>query len=226
MFVLWKDKKEEMLVMKKSIKATLLGSAAVLMSVSLAACGNSNTEKVTKKSTAFKTEKAQSKQETSNSIVSSSVASSLSSQSSARSSLMNSSSNSSVNSDSSSKVATKDITPQQMGILLAMDQEPEVIDEYVNDNHLWYGIDNGNGETSGYNFISTHGDGTANIYWKVNGDMVTFKRLNPNSGNCVADEKLMTRTVSVSQLVQKYYSTPEQQSKVNNDVNHLQQGDN
>ena len=33
MFVLWKDKKEEMLVMKKSIKATLLGSAAVLKRV-------------------------------------------------------------------------------------------------------------------------------------------------------------------------------------------------
>ena len=216
-----KIEKEEMLFMKKSIKTTLLGSAAVLMSVSLAACGNSNASKSTKKTTAPKTEKVQKKSSassatsaTESSAVSSSVSSEASSMSSA---------------SSSSTVSAKNITPQQMGIILAMDQEPDVISNYLG-NSLWYGVANssngGTDETNGYNYISTHGDGTADIYWQVNGDMVTFKRLDPNSGDCVADEKMMTKTVPVSQLVQKYYSTPQQQSQVNNDANQLKQGNN
>ena len=207
--------------MKKSVKTTLLGSAAVLMSVSLAACGNSNASKSTKKTTAPKTEKVQKKSSassatsaTESSAVSSSVSSEASSMSSA---------------SSSSTVSAKNITPQQMGIILAMDQEPDVISNYLG-NSLWYGVANssngGTDETNGYNYISTHGDGTADIYWQVNGDMVTFKRLDPNSGDCVADEKMMTKTVPVSQLVQKYYSTPQQQSQVNNDANQLKQGNN
>ena len=116
-----------------------------------------------------------------------------------------------------------------MGIILAMDQEPDVISNYLG-NSLWYGVANSNNggtdETNEYNYISTHGDGTADIYWQVNGDMVTFKRLDPNSGDCVADEKMMTKTVPVAQLVQKYYSTPQQQSQVNNDANQLKQGNN
>ena len=207
--------------MKKSVKTTLLGSAAVLMSVSLAACGNSNAGKSTKKTTAPKTEKVQKKSSassatsaTESSAVSSSVSSEASSMSSA---------------SSSSTVSAKNITPQQMGIILAMDQEPDVISNYLG-NSLWYGVANssngGTDETNGYNYISTHGDGTADIYWQVNGDMVTFKRLDPNSGDCVADEKMMTKTVPVSQLVQKYYSTPQQQSQVNNDANQLKQGNN
>ena len=207
--------------MKKSVKTTLLGSAAVLMSVSLAACGNSSASKSTKKTTAPKTEKVQKKSSVSSATSaaeSSTVSSSVSSEASSMSSA-----------SSSSTVSAQNLTPQQMGILLAMDQEPDVISNYLG-NSLWYGVVNssngGTNETNGYNYISTHGDGTADIYWQVNGDMVTFKRLDPNSGDCVADEKMMTKTVPVSQLVQKYYSTPQQQSQVNNDANQLKQGNN
>lgn len=216
-----KIEKEEMLFMKKSVKTTLLGSAAVLMSVSLAACGNSSASKSTKKTTAPKTEKVQKKSSVSSATSaaeSSTVSSSVSSEASSMSSA-----------SSSSTVSAQNLTPQQMGILLAMDQEPDVISNYLG-NSLWYGVANssngGTDETNGYNYISTHGDGTADIYWQVNGDMVTFKRLDPNSGDCVADEKMMTKTVPVSQLVQKYYSTPQQQSQVNNDANQLKQGNN
>lgn len=216
-----KIEKEEMLFMKKLVKTTLLGSAAVLMSVSLAACGNSNASKSPKKTTAPKTEKVQSKKSSASSASSASESSAVSSSASSEASSMSSAS-------SSSTVSAKNLTPQQMGILLAMDQEPDVISDYLG-NALWYGVsnnDDGNTETNGYNYISTHGDGTANIYWQVNGNMVTFKRLDPNSGDCVADEKLMTKTIPVSQLIQKYYSTPQQQSQVNNDANQLKQGNN
>lgn len=216
-----KIEKEEMLFMKKSIKTTLLGSAAVLMSVSLAACGNSSASKSTKKTTAPKTEKVQ-KKSSASSATSAAESSAVSSSASSEASSMSSAS-------SSSTVSAQNLTPQQMGILLAMDQEPDVISNYLG-NSLWYGVANSNNggtdETNGYNYISTHGDGTADIYWQVNGDMVTFKRLDPNSGDCVADEKMMTKTVPVAQLVQKYYSTPQQQSQVNNDANQLKQGNN
>lgn len=217
-----KIEKEEMLFMKKSVKATLLGSAAVLMSVSLAACRNSSASKSTKKTTAPKTEKVQSKKSSTSSATSAAESSAISSSVSSKASSMSSAS-------SSSTVSAQNLTPQQMGILLAMDQEPDVISNYLG-NSLWYGVANssngGTNETNGYNYISTHGDGTADIYWQVNSDMVTFKRLDPNSGDCVADEKMMTKTVPVSQLVQKYYSTPQQQSQVNNDANQLKQGNN
>ena len=208
--------------MKKSVKATLLGSAAVLMSVSLAACRNSSASKSTKKTTAPKTEKVQSKKSSTSSATSAAESSAISSSVSSKASSMSSAS-------SSSTVSAQNLTPQQMGIILAMDQEPDVISNYLG-NSLWYGVANssngGTNETNGYNYISTHGDGTADIYWQVNSDMVTFKRLDPNSGDCVADEKMMTKTVPVSQLVQKYYSTPQQQSQVNNDANQLKQGNN
>lgn len=217
-----KIEKEEMLFMKKSVKATLLGSAAVLMSVSLAACRNSSASKSTKKTTAPKTEKVQSKKSSTSSATSAAESSAISSSVSSKASSMSSAS-------SSSTVSAQNLTPQQMGIILAMDQEPDVISNYLG-NSLWYGVANssngGTNETNGYNYISTHGDGTADIYWQVNSDMVTFKRLDPNSGDCVADEKMMTKTVPVSQLVQKYYSTPQQQSQVNNDANKLRQGNN
>lgn len=205
--------------MGKSIKKVLLGSVMVLMLIMLAACGNSNVSKPTQKTTTSKKEQVQSKKASRSSVMGTSESSLFSDNRSLESSSMSSA--------SSSRVAVKNLTPQQMGIILAMDQEPEVISDYLG-NALWYGVvDNSNGgddEIKGYNYISTHGDGTADIYWKVNGDVVTFKQLDPNSGDCVADEKLMTKTIPVSQLIQKYYSTPQQQNQVNNDANQLKQG--
>ena len=206
-----KIEKEKMLFMKKSIKTTLLGSAAVLMSVSLAACGNSSASKSTKKTTTPKTEKVQSKKSSTSSATSAAESSAVSSSSAS----------------SSSTVSAQNLTPQQMGILLAMDQEPDILGGSDGSAlPLWYGVVNNNDgssdDTVGYNYFTTHGDGTADIYWKVNGNMVTFKRLDPNSGDCVADEKMMTKTIPVSELIQKYYSTPQQQSQVNNAANQMQ----
>lgn len=214
-----KIEKEEMLFMKKSIKTTLLGSAAVLMSVSLAACGNSSASKSTKKTTALKTEKVQ-KKSSASSATSAAESSAVSSSASSEASSMSSAS-------SSSTVSAQNLTPQQMGILLAMDQEPDILGGSDGSAlPLWYGVVNNNDgssdDTVGYNYFTTHGDGTADIYWKINGNMVTFKRLDPNSGDCVADEKMMTKTIPVSELIQKYYSTPQQQSQVNNAANQMQ----
>ena len=130
-----KIEKEEMLFMKKLVKTTLLGSAAVLMSVSLAACGNSNASKSPKKTTVPKTEKVQSKKSSVSSAISAAESSAVSSSTSSEASSMSSASS------SSSTVSAKNLTPQQMGILLAMDQEPDVISNYLG-NALWYGVSN------------------------------------------------------------------------------------
>ena len=215
-----KIEKEEMLFMKKSVKTTLFGSAAVLMSVSLAACGNLSASKSPKKTTAPKTEKVQPKKSSASSATSAAESSVVSSSASSEASSMSSAS-------SSSTVSAQNLTPQQMGILLAMDQEPDILGGSDGSAlPLWYGVVNNNDgssdDTVGYNYFTTHGDGTADIYWKINGNMVTFKRLDPNSGDCVADEKMMTKTIPVSELIQKYYSTPQQQSQVNNAANQMQ----
>lgn len=206
--------------MKKGFKTLIMISTTMATSFLLVACGNSSSnssDKEARESTTQQVKKKSSKQ--SNEIDSKSSSSITVSSSS------DSAESTSSSSESSSTLPTS-VTPQQMGIILAMNQEPEVIEEYLG-NALWYGVDNEtDGPTNGYNYISTHGDGTANIYWKVEGDNVTFKRMDPNSGTCVADEKLMTKTVPVSQLIQQYYATPEQQEQVNQDANKLKTGDN
>lgn len=91
---------------------------------------------------------------------------------------------------------------------------------------LWFASSDDNDtnvELAGFDAITTHGDGTANLYYKLNGNNVIIKKMDPNSGNCVANEKLMTITVPVSQIMQNYL-TPQQQSQVNNDANQLKQG--
>lgn len=216
-----KIEKEEMLFMKKSIKTTLLGSAAVLMSVSLAACGNSSASKSTKKTTAPKTEKVQKKSSATSAAESSAVSSSASSEASSMSSA-----------SSSSTVSAQNLTPQQLGILVVLNQNPQLLQNLNTSSDdpvgLWYASSNDNNtspELAGFDAITTHGDGTANLYYKLNGNNVIIKKMDPNSGNCVADEKLMTITVPVSQIMQNY-STPQQQSQVNNDANKLRQGNN
>ena len=214
-----------MLFMKKSVKTTLLGSAAVLMSVSLAACGNSSASKSTKKTTAPKTEKVQKKSSVS-SATSAAESSAVSSSASSEASSMSSASS------SSSTVSAQNLTPQQLGILVVLNQNPQLLQNLNTSSDdptgLWYASSDNNNtspELAGFDAITTHGDGTANLYYKLNGNNVIIKKMDPNSGNCVADEKLMTITVPVSQIMQNY-STQQQQNQVNNDANKLRQGNN
>ena len=211
--------------MKKSVKTTLLGSAAVLMSVSLAACGNSSASKSTKKTTAPKTEKVQKKSSVS-SATSAAESSAVSSSASSEASSMSSASS------SSSTVSAQNLTPQQLGILVVLNQNPQLLQNLNTSSDdptgLWYASSDNNNtspELAGFDAITTHGDGTANLYYKLNGNNVIIKKMDPNSGNCVADEKLMTITVPVSQIMQNY-STQQQQNQVNNDANKLRQGNN
>ena len=222
-----KIEKEEMLFMKKSIKTTLLGSAAVLMSVSLAACGNSNASKSTKKTTAPKTEKVQ-KKSSASSATSAAESSAVSSSASSEASSMSSASS------SSSTVSAQNLTPQQLGILVALNQNPQLLQNLNagsdDPTGLWFASCNSNNDGSssnldGFDVLTTHGDGTADLYYKLDGNNVIIQKLDPNSGDCVADEKMMTITVPVSQIMQNY-STPQQQSQVNNDANKLRQGNN
>lgn len=222
-----KIEKEEMLFMKKLVKTTLLGSAAVLMSVSLAACGNSNASKSTKKTTAPKTEKVQSKKSSASSANSASESSAVSSSASSEASSMSSAS-------SSSTVSAQNLTPQQLGILVALNQNPQLLQNLNASSDdptgLWFASCNSNNDGSssnldGFDVLTTHGDGTADLYYKLDGNNVIIQKMDPNSGDCVADEKMMTITVPVSQIMQNY-STPQQQSQVNNDANKLRQGNN
>ena len=165
-----------MLFMKKSIKTTLLGSAAVLMSVSLAACGNSNASKSTKKTTAPKTEKVQSKKSSASSASSDSESSAVSSSASSETSSMSSAS-------SSSTVSAQNLTPQQLGILVVLNQNPQLLQSLNASSDdptgLWYASSNDNNtspELAGFDAITTHGDGTANLYYKLNGNNVIIKK--------------------------------------------------
>lgn len=109
-----KIEKKEMLFIKRSVKTTLLGSAAVLMPFSLAACGNSNASKSIKKTTAPKTENVQSKKSSVSSATNAAESSAILSSASSEASSMS-------NAISSSTLSTQNLTPQQMEMLLAME---------------------------------------------------------------------------------------------------------
>ena len=171
-----KIEKGEMLFMKKSVKTTLLGSAAVLMSVSLAACGNSSASKSTKKTTAPKTEKVQ-KKSSASSATSAAESSAVSSSASSEASSMSSASS------SSSTVSAKNLTPQQLGILVVLNQNPQLLQNLNTSSDdptgLWYASSDDNNtspELAGFDAITTHGDGTANLYYKLNGNNVIIKK--------------------------------------------------
>lgn len=204
------------------LSKTLTGAIIAASALTLGACGNHAAKKASDSTP--KTEKTSKLAKQSSSLKSSSIESSTISSSNQSSASSSSQATSSLSSSSSSAVSAQKLTPQQVGVLLEMKLQPQML-SYKDDNgklHLWYGVDNTQGDASqGFNILTPHGDGTATLYYQVQGDNVIVKQMDPNSGTCVADEKLKTTTIPLAQLTQNY-STPQQQATVNNYVNELQ----
>ena len=202
------------------MKKTILSLGIICLgALTLAGCGNQN--KVPQKTAAPKTEQKakkdtdnESKAESDNQANDSdSVESSVATASSAT---------------TTNKQATNDpqVTPQQLGTMVAFLQNPNWFKEYLKEGTMYYGTNNpkmvvGGDEVAGYDFVSGNGDPTSYIYYKKDGDTVTIKDVEPHGSQCVADTGFTTRTVSYHNLLQDYYQSQGQKDEVNNDASQL-----
>lgn len=209
--------------LSKSITGVIIVSLALM----LGACGHHTVSHTAKKNTTNVSKVKKSSKAIRSSLVMSSITSS-----SINSEEQNSTSTSQVASkvgSNSNSISAQQLTPQQLGILVTMNQDPALLKGVGGklggpNGGLWYGTpDQGpnSGETAGFYCMTTDGDGELDLYYKLDGNNVIIKKDDPNSGSCVADYKMMTLTIPVSQIMRNY-TTPQQQNIVNNYANRIQ----
>ena len=125
-----------------------------------------------------------------------------------------------TSSASSSSQSTKEITvdDKTVGVFLALLYFPDTFKEYVSQGVMQYGSSD-----NGFSYISTGGDPTGWIYYKVSGDTVTYKHVDTSdSSKPVAEMPMVTETISLSRLEKDYYVSQAQQAEVNGYVKEVQ----
>ncbi|MRN07036.1 hypothetical protein EAI26_06510 [Lactobacillus sp. 0.1XD8-4] len=170
------------------IKKKILIVAMSLMPLTLAGCGNSQ----------------------SNNQAKSSTSSSQSSVTAQRSSSSNKAQ------EHTSTASESNLSPQQLGTLVALYQDPDWFKEYLKDGFMYYGTEDGSGKKiADYNYVTANGDPTSFIYFKQNGDDVTIKQVIPEGDESVAEASLHTKHITVSRLLSDYYVNQSQKDEVN-----------
>lgn len=131
-------------------------------------------------------------------------------------------------SDSSAK-ASSTATPTKVddktaGILLLLLVEPNWMKQYIGSDFFCYGPageNPGGSETAGYSYITANGDPSSFVYYKIDGDNVTYKMWVPSASGDVAGGHFETKTVSLTTLENDYYVTQSQKNEVNGYVHQL-----
>lgn len=119
-------------------------------------------------------------------------------------------------SSSTSTASESNLSPQQLGTLVALYQDPDWFKEYLKDGFMYYGTEDGSGkDIAGYNYVTANGDPTSYIYFKQNGDDVTIKQVIPKGDESVAEASLHTKHITVSRLLSDYYVNQSQKDEVN-----------
>lgn len=116
---------------------------------------------------------------------------------------------------SSSRSATTTVDDKTVGVLLALLYSPDWFKEWVNQGQMSYGVAGSDfGSLQGYSYITAGVSGSSYLYYKLDGDTITYKYY-----ASATDEE--TKTVSLSQLEKDYYVTQSQKDEVNGYVNKL-----
>lgn len=173
------------------IKKKILITSTALIMMTLTGCGNSQSNSQANSSTS-------------------------SSQSSVTAQQSSSSNKAQEQSRSTSTASESNLSPQQLGTLVALYQDPDWFKEYLKDGIMYYGTEDGSGkEIAGYNYVTANGDPTSYIYFKQNGDDVTIKQVIPEGDESVAEASLHTKHITVSRLLSDYYVNQSQKDEVN-----------
>ena len=191
--------------MKKSIVIT----SALVSCFLLTACGSQSSSSKESSSTAAQSSTAKS-------------SSKKSSHSDSQIHKASSSSDSSTTASSTAKTAKVD--DKTTGVMLALLVEPDWFKEYIGNDFFCYspaGENPINDAVADYSYLTANGDPTSFLYYKVDGDTVTYKMWEVSDSENVADGHFETKTVSLSNLEKDYYVTQSQKDEVNSYVSQL-----
>lgn len=191
--------------MKKSIVIT----SALMSCFLLTACGSQSSSSKESSSTAAQSSTAKS-------------SSKKSSHSDSQIQKASSSSDSSTTASSTAKTAKVD--DKTTGVMLALLVESDWFKEYIGNDFFCYspaGENPINDAVADYSYLTANGDPTSFLYYKVNGDTVTYKMWEVSDSESVADGHFEIRTVSLSNLEKDYYVTQSQKDEVNGYVSQL-----
>lgn len=131
-------------------------------------------------------------------------------------------STSSTTTSSSTKGNDQDLTTQQLGTLVALYKAPDWFKQYIDDGTMYYDENSDySSEVRGYSCITANGDPTSFIYFKRNGNDVTVKMVEPKGDETVAEASMITHHITVSQLIDDYYTNQSQKDEVNGYANKL-----
>lgn len=191
--------------MKKSIVIT----SALVSCFLLTACGSQSS----------------SSKESSSTVAQSSTAKSSSKKSSQSDSQIQKASSSSDSSATTSSTAkTAKVDDKTTGVMLALLVEPDWFKEYIGNDFFCYSPAGENpisDAVADYSYLTANGDPTSFLYYKVDGDTVTYKMWEVSDSENVADGHFETKTVSLSNLEKDYYVTQSQKDEVNSYVSQL-----
>jgi hypothetical protein len=124
---------------------------------------------------------------------------------------------------SSNGSQTTTLDDRTVGVLVSLLAAPEFVKRCVDQNELHYGTNSDNGdEVQGYNYITSNGDPTGYIYYQRNGNTITYKMWVPDANGYVATGHFVTKTATISRLINDYYSNQAQKSEVDGYVSKLQ----
>lgn len=191
--------------MKKSIVIT----SALVSCFLLTACGSQSSSSKESSSTATQSSTAKS-------------SSKKSSHSDSQIQKASSSSDSSTTASSTAKTAKVD--DKTTGVMLALLVEPDWFKEYIGNDFFCYSPAGENpisDAVADYSYLTANGDPTSFLYYKVDGDTVTYKMWEVSDSENVADGHFETKTVSLSNLEKDYYVTQSQKDEVNSYVSQL-----
>lgn len=180
--------------MKKSIVITSVLISCFL----LTACGSQSSSSKESSSTAAQSSTAKS-------------SSKKSSHSDSQIQKASSSSDSSTTASSTAKTAKVD--DKTTGVMLALLVEPDWFKEYIGNDFFCYspaGENPINDAVADYSYLTANGDPTSFLYYKVDGDTVTYKMWEVSDSENVTDGHFETKTVSLSNLEKDYYVTQSQ----------------
>ncbi|MGM9888986.1 MAG: hypothetical protein ACI31L_07980, partial [Limosilactobacillus sp.] len=181
------------------MKKSIIMISALMSCFLLTACGNqSSSSSKESSSTAAQSSTAKS-------------SSKKSSQSDIQIKKASSSSDSSATTSSTAKTAKVD--DKTTGVMLALLVEPDWFKEYIGNDFFCYSPAGENpisDAVADYSYLTANGDPTSFLYYKVDGDTVTYKMWEVSDSKSVADGHFETKTVSLSNLEKDYYVTQSQ----------------
>lgn len=200
-----------------SMKKSVVIATALMSAFLLTACGSQSSS----------SSKQSSSQTSSKSVAKSSSSKKQSAAFSSSSSLKQSASSSSNSSAKASSTAkTTKVDDKTAGVMLMLLVEPDFLKQHIGNDYFCYSPTANVSPTDGaptadYSYLTANGDPTSSLYYKVDGNTVTYKMWMASDSGIIADGHYETKTVSLSRLENDYYVTQSQKDEVNGYVSQL-----